>query len=140
MKTNKEKPILQNVTKIRMYYQDTDMGGIVYYANYLRYMEQGRADLFRSIGINLAEYQKQGYLFPVAEVHVKYKTSARYNDLLSVETTLTSLKGVSLSFETEIYNQEGKLLTTAKTKVGCIDANGRPCRIPDEITYKIRKE
>ncbi|MCP4681443.1 MAG: YbgC/FadM family acyl-CoA thioesterase [Desulfobacterales bacterium] len=129
-----------NRIKVRIYYEDTDFGGVVYYANYLRYMERGRSELFRQNNISLAEYKQKGFLFAVADVHVKYMASATYDDLLDVDTSLTKTGPASFVFGTKIYNQDGKLLVSAETKVACINRTGRPCKIPDEIIEKINVE
>ena len=126
-----------NKIKVRVYYEDTDFGGVVYYAKYLRYMEQGRTEFFREKDISLAECQEKGFVFAVTDVHIKYKTSARYDDLLDVETTLSEVRNASLTFETKIYNQHGKLLITSETKVACMNGRGRACRIPAEIMEKL---
>ncbi len=126
-----------NRIKVRVYYEDTDFGGVVYYAKYLRYMEQGRTEFFREKGVNLAECQKKGFVFAVTEVHIRYKASARYDDLLDVDTTLSELRNASMTFDTKIYNQNGNLLITSETKVACMNGRGRATRIPAEIMEKL---
>ena len=118
---------------IRVYYEDTDCGGMVYYANYLRYMERGRTELLREHGIELADFHAQGVMFAVVDTHVRYRASARYADLLTVETQITEKNSVSLTFDTKIYNQAGKLLTTSETKLACITKDGKACRVPEEL-------
>lgn len=129
-----------NTIKVRVYYEDTDFGGVVYYAKYLRYLEQGRTELFRNRGVNLAECQRNGLVFAVADVHIKYKASARYDDLLDVETSLSELKKASMTFDTKIFNQNGTLLVTSKTKVACMNGRGRATRIPAEIMDKLSSD
>ncbi len=126
-----------NRIKVRVYYEDTDFGGVVYYAKYLRYMEQGRTEFFREKGINLAECQENGFVFAVTDVHIKYKASARYDDLLEVETALTEVRKASMTFDTKIYNPHGTLLITSITKVACMNGRGRATRIPVEIMEKL---
>jgi acyl-CoA thioester hydrolase len=126
-----------NRIKVRVYYEDTDFGGVVYYAKYLRYLEQGRTEFFRDRGINLAECQKKGFVFAVTDVHIQYKVSARYDDLLDVETTVSDVRNASMTFDTKIYNQDGVTLVTSETKVACMNGRGRATRIPAEIMEKL---
>jgi acyl-CoA thioester hydrolase len=116
-----------------VYYEDTDCGGMVYYANYLRYMERGRTELLREHGVELADFHAKGVMFAVVDTHVRYRASARYADLLTVETQITEKTSVSLTFDTKIYNQAGKLLTTSETKLACITKGGKACRVPEEL-------
>ncbi len=127
-----------NRIKVRVYYEDTDFGGVVYYAKYLRYMEQGRTEFFREKGVNLAECQDDGFVFAVLDVHIRYKASATYDDLLDVETSLSDVRNASMNFDTKIYNQDGKLLITSETKVACMNGRGRATRIPAEILEKLK--
>lgn len=126
-----------NRIKIRVYYEDTDFGGVVYYGKYLRYLEQGRTEFFREKGVYLAECQKRGFVFAVLDVHIKYRVSAIYDDLLDVETSLSDIRNASMTFDTKIYNQHGKLLITSETKVACMNGRGRATRIPAEILEKL---
>lgn len=119
--------------KIRVYYEDTDCGNVVYYANYLKYMERSRTELLRERGINLSLLQKEGYLFIVSEVHIKYKASAKYDDLLDVDSIIKSISFASITFSTTVKNSSGKLLITGDVKLAFINREGKICRIPEEI-------
>jgi len=119
--------------KIRVYYEDTDCGNVVYYANYLKYMERSRTELLRERGINLSLLQKEGYLFIVAEVHIKYKASAKYDDLLDIDSIIKSISFASITFSTTVKNSSGKLLVTGDVKLAFINREGKICRIPEEI-------
>ena len=119
--------------KIRVYYEDTDCGNVVYYANYLKYMERSRTELLRERGINLSLLQKEGYLFIVSEVHIKYKASAKYDDLLDVDSIIKSISFASITFSTTIKNSSGKLVVTGDVKLAFINREGKICRIPKEI-------
>ncbi len=124
--------------KIRVYYEDTDCGNIVYYANYLKYMERSRTEYLRDRGINLGNYHEQGLFFAVIEVHVKYRKPARYDDLLEVQSSITESASVMLEFETEIRNEQGDLLVTGIARLACMNANGRASRIPAELREALR--
>ena len=119
--------------KIRVYYEDTDCGNVVYYANYLKYMERSRTELLRDSGINLSLLQKRGYIFIVTEVHLKYKASAKYDDLLDVDSIIKEISFASITFYTTIKNAEGKLLVTGDVKLAYINSEGKICRLPEEI-------
>ncbi len=123
--------------KVRVYYEDTDLGGVVYYANYLRFMERGRSEFFREKGVNLIDWQNDGLGFVVSDVHIQFRSPARFDDFLDVETTLSEIRKASLTFDTKILNQHGTLLITSVTKVGCMNGRGRATRIPAEIIEKL---
>ncbi len=119
--------------KIRVYYEDTDCGNVVYYANYLKYMERSRTEFLRKRGICLSSLQKEGYLFVVAEASIKYKAPARYDDLLEVESTIAGITPVSLIFDSVIRNEDQKLLSKGRVKLAFTNNQGKLWRIPDKI-------
>lgn len=124
--------------QIRVYYEDTDCGNVVYYANYLKYMERSRTELLRDKGIDLAEYHRNGYLFAVTEANMKYKAPARYNDLLELESKIIELTPVTMLFYTEIKRAaDGVLLVTGEVRVACISTLGKAQRIPREVKEKL---
>lgn len=126
--------------KIRVYYEDTDCGNVVYYANYLRYMERSRTEYLRERGIELKDFHKNGIIFAVSHVNVKYRQPARYNDLLSVESSITELASFAMTFETTICNEDGTLLNTGVVKVVCVsEENGKACKIPEEILDALKR-
>jgi acyl-CoA thioester hydrolase len=126
--------------RIRIYYEDTDCGNVVYYANYLRYMERSRTELLRERGIDLAAYHAKGLLFAVAEAHIRYKSPARYDDLLDLESSVVELAPASIVLKTLIKRaSDGMLLVEGEVKLACIVAGtGRPSRIPKEILERLR--
>jgi acyl-CoA thioester hydrolase len=119
--------------KIRIYYEDTDCGNVVYYANYLKFMERGRTEFMRERGVDFGGYHRTGMLFVVAEANVKYHASAYYDDLLDVDTKIGGISPVTITFITEIKNENGRLLADGKVKVACINKDGKVRRIPEEI-------
>jgi acyl-CoA thioester hydrolase len=122
-----------NKIDIRVYYEDTDCGGVVYYANYLKYMERGRTELMRELGFDLADLHNQGTLFVVAEANIKYRFSARYNDVLTVATAITHHSSVTLAFHYEIVNHQGVTCASGDVKAACVDGCGKIKRIPHDI-------
>ena len=81
--------------EVRIYYDDTDAGGVVYHANYLRYLERGRTEYLRDRGLSVQAMHEQGIIFPVVAIEINYRSPARLDDLLEVETTIASVKNSS---------------------------------------------
>jgi acyl-CoA thioester hydrolase len=124
-----------NVTCYRVIYGDTDQMGVVYYANYLRWFERGRSEWLRQIGLPYLMIEQQGFHFPVAEVNCRYAESARYDEVVRIETVLVELNRASLSFDYQISREADRCrLATGSTKHACIDRSGRLARIPKILT------
>ncbi|MDQ6991211.1 MAG: tol-pal system-associated acyl-CoA thioesterase [Mariprofundaceae bacterium] len=118
---------------IRVYYEDTDHAGVVYYANYLKFMERGRTEMLRSYGIEQSQLQaNHGVVFAVTEANIRYLMPARFDDALHVESQILTLKGARLSFLQKIYRHK-TLLTEASIHLACMDLKGKPKRIPSAI-------
>lgn len=120
--------------EIRVYYEDTDCGGVVYYANYLKYFERARTEFVRDRGESLTDYIKEGIEFIVVRAEVDYRFPARYNDLLGITTTVSNITRTSFIMEyTVLRKGDEKLLASGMTKLACINKNGKPIRIPDSF-------
>ena len=118
---------------VRIYYEDTDMAGVVYYANYLRYMERGRTELLRAAGIEQSKLREEGgHIFVVRRVESDFLRPAAFDDLLTVETEITRLSGASVTMAQRILRGE-ELLNDATVVVVCVGADGRPARIPPAV-------
>jgi len=117
--------------EIRVYYEDTDMAGIVYYANYLRYIERARSDWVREVGIDQLAMKEAGVVFAVRRVEADYVTPARFDDVLEVRTTLDSLSPARMVMAQEVWRND-VLIFTAKVLIVCIGASGKPVRLPAE--------
>jgi acyl-CoA thioester hydrolase len=125
-------------TQLRVIYGDTDQMGVVYYANYLRFFEAGRTEFLRAKGARYRDVEEQyRLLLPVTEAHVDYRASARYDDLLTVETSLTALRRVSARFDYRVI-REGTLLASGHTVHACLDPSGRIQRMPEELGRLLR--
>jgi acyl-CoA thioester hydrolase len=122
---------------VRIYYEDTDCGNVVYYANYLKYMERGRTEFLRELGFDVYDLHKKGTLFVVAEASIKYKKSARLNELLDVVTSVSQISFATIIFHHEIVKQNHDVCVISDIKVACIDSNGKIKRIPQEILNKL---
>jgi len=120
--------------EIRVYYEDTDAGGIVYYANYLKFFERARTEWLREIGINQEFFLQQKLGFVVRKVEMDNLASAKLDDLLEVTSSIITLKQASLIFQQQITNQAKQVLCTATVRVACVDfSQNKPCAIPESI-------
>jgi YbgC/YbaW family acyl-CoA thioester hydrolase len=100
-------------------------------------MERGRTELMRSIGFDLSDLHLQDTLFVVVEAHLKYHRSARYNDVLDVETSIADHSPVAITFHYEISNQHGVLCVSGDVKAACVTAAGKLKRVPQEVVKKL---
>jgi len=127
----------QHSFDLRIYYEDTDHGGVVYYANYLKYMERARTEFMRGFGIELDQLQSDAdVLFAVTEAHVHYRCPARFNDALSVYSELTHAHGARLGFKQTVM-RDNEILVEGDIKLACIDTQGHARRIPQDVLNKI---
>lgn len=109
--------------QVRVYYEDTDAAGVVFYANYLRYMERARTEWLRNVGFE-HEFlmQEHGILFVVKNLTMNYIKPGRLDDLLTISSRLLTRRGASLTFQQSIKNNKNELLTQADVKVACLNA------------------
>lgn len=116
---------------LRVYYEDTDAGGVVYYANYLRFCERARTEILRQCGVEQqALLRDEGIAFVVRSVQADYLLPARLDDSLQVFTRIAALRRASILFEQRV-ERAGQLLFTARTLVACIDhRRQKPCALP----------
>lgn len=120
---------------IRVYYEDTDAGGIVYYANYLKFAERARTEFLRHLGFSQDDMLKNlGAGFVVRECHISYKSPAKLDDALNITCKVTELKGVSLKMEQKLYRGNTVLSEIEVTLVFLSLETMRPTKIPAEIT------
>jgi len=118
---------------IRVYYEDTDMAGIVYYANYLKYIERARSDWVRQMGIDQnAMREKDGVVFAVRRVEADYLTSAKFDDELVVHTQVQAVTGARLVMEQIVSRGKDTVFSAVVTLV-CINETGQPARLPANI-------
>jgi len=117
---------------IRVYYEDTDMGGIVYHANYLRYIERARSDWVRQLGIDQNQMREDGVVFVVRKIDAEYISTAKFEDLLEVETTTRSISGARLVMDQKV-KRDGALIFSAVVTAVCMSSSGKPVRLPAKI-------
>jgi acyl-CoA thioester hydrolase len=120
------------ISTLRVRFCETDLMGIVHHATYLVYFETGRVEWLRRRGITYADWTERGVQVPVAKAEVQYRAPSRFDDLLSVETTLTKLRTVSLDFNYRI-RRDDVLVAEGFTRLACTSPAGKLLRIPEEI-------
>ena len=117
---------------IRVYYEDTDMGGVVYYANYLRFIERARSDWVRNLGNDQNAMRQAGLIWVVQRVEADYRAPARFDDELMVETEVLKVTPARLIMGQRVLRGEAEIFC-AKVTVACVTGEGRPVRLPAEI-------
>ena len=124
---------------VRVYYQDTDAGGVVFHAQYLAFMERARSELLNANGIDLARFvERHGVLFVVHEIHVKFLLPARVNDLLSVSAEVVKMGRASFVFRQKV-ERGAELLVEADVSLALVDRNRmKPARMPAELEQALR--
>ncbi|MBP7216833.1 MAG: acyl-CoA thioesterase [Candidatus Omnitrophica bacterium] len=117
----------------RIYYHDTDAGGVVYYANYLKFFEEARTEFFAQKGFSIRDLASAGTMFVVARQEVDYKFPAVYGDELDIETCVASSTGVRIEFSHQAKNQHGQLICKGKATLVCVDKTFKPKALPEAI-------
>ena len=125
--------MIKNKTEHRVRYAVTDHFGVVYYARYLDWFEAGRTEILRVRGITYSELEKEGYFAPVVKVEADYKKPARYDDLVTVETSVEKIGNSSIKFRYNIFNSDGELLVDAYTINVFITKDMKSVNIPEKV-------
>lgn len=124
---------------LRTRYAETDQMGVVYYGNYPQYLELGRVEWLRAIGLTYKEMEAEGIMMPVVSLQIQYKKPALYDELITIRTQLKDLPSTKIEFDYEILNEKGELLSTANTILVFVDAKTfRPVRCPEKVLDLIR--
>ena len=124
---------------MRTRYAETDQMGVVYYGNYPQYLELGRVEWLRAIGLTYKEMEAEGIMMPVVSLQIQYKKPALYDELITIRTILKDLPSTKIEFDYEILNEKGELLSTANTILVFVDAKTfRPVRCPEKVLDLIR--
>lgn len=127
-----------HVLPLRVYYEDTDAAGIVYYANYLKFAERGRTEMMRLFGVEHQEYlARYGVAFAVRHCSADYRRPARLDDAVEVTTRLTDLGGATMEVA-QAVERDGEALVTLTLKLACITMDGRPARVPRVLRERLR--
>lgn len=120
--------------EVRIYYEDTDCGGVVYYANYLKYFERARTDYLEQRGLSVAQLMKEGTVFMVVHAEVDYKLPARYGETLTVETTLNASKNASFTFAHVIRERtSGRVVVEGSATLVTTGSDGKLKRLTTEL-------
>ena len=129
----------QHKLSLRIYYEDTDAGRVVYHANYLKFLERARTEWLRSLGFEQsALMESDNLLFVVVSLNLQFKKPTYFDEEIVVETELTKLKGFSLILRQEIENESGEIVCEGTAVIACVNRNNhRPMRIPPEIKKRV---
>lgn len=130
--------MLVNKHKIRVRYGETDQMGYVYYGNYASYFEVGRVEWLRNFGVSYKEMENNGIMLPVSNLNVTYIKPTKYDDLITIKTTLKKIPTAKIEFDFEIFNEENELLTKGYTSLVFVDMKkNKPTRCPKYLLDKI---
>jgi acyl-CoA thioester hydrolase len=129
---------MERVAAVRVTFADTDAMGVAYYANYLKWLEIGRTELMRRMGIAYAALTKTGVHLPVTEVRVRYMAPARYDDLLHVHAAIGEIGRARITFSYRIDREDGRTLTEGHTVHAFTDGQGRIVPVPSELAGRLR--
>ncbi len=125
--------------EFRVRYGETDQMGVVYHGNYAQYFEIGRVEWLRKFGVSYKQMEENGIMLPVISLSIKYKKSARYDDLIKVKTQLVKIPTATIEFDYEILNEQNELLATGNTSLVFMDINrNRPTRCPQYLLDKLQ--
>jgi len=122
----------------KIYYHDTDCGGVVYYANYLKYLEEGRTEFLHNKGVELKALAEEGIYFVVAHTELDYKYPARYHDIIQVSTAVDKLSRCSIDFTQEIFKDKDALVKTRTTLV-CVNKGFKPVALPSSVKDRLHE-
>lgn len=133
--------MITSITKYRVTYADTDPMGVMYYGNYAKLYEIGRTEMIREFGYTYREIEASGTLMPVASVNTKYLRPIKYDELVTIETSLKELPTARMVFHHKIFNENGDLSNTSEVTLVFLDSkSSRPCRPPDRLMELLQEE
>lgn len=133
-------PRASDTIEIRIYYQDTDCGGVVYYGNYLRYFEQGRTQWLEARGSSVKAFMDAGILFAVVHAELHYRSPARYGETLTIATTLKEMRAASFTFAHEIREKtSGRLVVEGSARLVVVDTQGKLVKLPKDLRERLTK-
>lgn len=125
--------------EVRVYYEDTDAGGVVYHANYLKFFERGRTEYLRDRGLSVGELARRGFIFPVVHLEIDYRAPALHDDLLRVETAVLEVRKSSFTLGQQVLRAaDGKVLAAGKVVLACVGPELKAKRLPEEILRTLK--
>jgi acyl-CoA thioester hydrolase len=126
-------PVQSGEVAIRVRYAETDRMGLLHHANYLVYFEQGRTELLRAAGLAYKDVEDQGFYLVLTRIEVRYRSPARYDDLLTLRTTVERLTSVRIDHRYEVL-RDGTLLAEGSSTLACVDREGKLQALPEILT------
>jgi acyl-CoA thioester hydrolase len=131
--------MLQNATKLRVRYGETDQMGYMYYGNYAEFFEVGRVEMLRSLGLTYSAMEANGIMMPVLELNCKYLKPARYDEEITINVIMDKMPGVKIHFKYELFNEKQELIHIAETLLAFINMKtNRPCLPPQDFIDKLK--
>ena len=122
----------------KIYYHDTDAGGVVYYANYLKFLEEARTQFFEDLGLGVRAFGDRGFIYAVRYCNVAYKSPARYGDTIVCDARVIKVTGAQIVFNQRVCNATDQgVFAEAEVSLVCLDKNFKPCGLPDELRSKL---
>ena len=132
--------MIEHDYKFRVTYPDTDKMGTMHHAEYAKYYETARWELFRSIGVSYHSVEEAGIMCPVIRMNFRFIKATHYDELLTVKTTLKNIRGVRIWFDYKLYNEENELINEAETELAFVGKdNWKPCAAPDFLLKAIQE-
>jgi len=132
--------MIEHDYKFRVTYPDTDKMGTMHHAEYAKYYETARWELFRSIGVSYHSVEEAGIMCPVIRMNFRFIKATHYDELLTVKTTLKNIKGVRIWFDYKLYNEQNELINEAETELAFVGKdNWKPCTAPDFLLKAIQE-
>ncbi|MDD3374951.1 MAG: YbgC/FadM family acyl-CoA thioesterase [Candidatus Omnitrophica bacterium] len=120
--------------KKKIYYHDTDAGGVVYYGTYLNYLEEARTEFLEDLGLSVSEFQKQGYMYAVRNCTISYKSPARYGETLICTASLKKMTAAQLIFDQQVTEEKsGRLIVISEITLVCLTTDFKPSQIPENL-------
>ena len=122
----------------RIFFHDTDSGGVVYYGNYLKYLEEARTEFLEKMGLSVAKFQEQGYLYAVSHCSIYYRSPARYAETLICDAKLQKTTAVKLIFDQTIHEKTSdRLVVEAEVTLVCLTKDFKPTAIPEDLKERL---
>lgn len=126
--------------QVRTRYSETDQMGVIYYGNYPQYLELGRVEWLRKLGVSYKQLEEEGIMLPVVSLQINYKKPALYDEILTIRTQIKNLSSTKIEFDYEILNEKEEVISTANTTLVFVDVKTwRPTRCPEKILEAIRE-
>ncbi len=126
--------------EVRIYYQDTDCGGVVYYGNYLRYFEQGRTHWLEARGLSVKAFMDEGTLFAVVHAELTYRSPARYGETLTIATRLADMRAATFTFAHEIREKtSGRLVVEGSARLAAVTQEGKLIKLAKDLRERLKR-